>query len=125
MYTTTPINRLIPIMKILKYRNRILNNKQSRLLLNELPASMFWDVDRQHLSITKDAKFIISRVLNWSIGDQEPFDIIEKMYPVELIRKAAVASSSLYGNESIRDVANRYNLDPRSFKHYICSQEVA
>jgi len=104
---------------------RIHDNSANRALLNELPASMFWDVDRDDLSVIDDSNLIISKVLNRSYPKPWAIDILEKIYPVEYIKNVALDSSQIMGNDTIEKIASRYGLSPDSFKKYIDLEQFA
>lgn len=81
--------------------------------------AMFWDVDMDKLSIKYDKSFIIDRVLSESMRNSIYLDRLEKFYSISDIKKVAKSSRSIRGNEAIRFIANRYGMDPKSFKQYI------
>ena len=81
--------------------------------------AMFWDVHVDKLSIKKDKEFIIDRVLAGSMLNPRYLENLEKLYPVDLIKRVAIESNSIRGNEIIRFIANRYGMAPESFRLFI------
>ena len=81
--------------------------------------AMFWDVEMDKLSIKHDKFFIIDRVLSRSMKNSIYLDRLEKFYSIKDIKEVAKSSRSIRGNESIRFIANRYAMNPKSFKQYI------
>lgn len=80
---------------------------------------VFWDVPMDRLSIKKDKVFIIERVLARSILNPEQLEKLEKLYPVDLIKRVAIESNSIRGNDTIRFISGRYGLAPESFRLFI------
>lgn len=80
---------------------------------------MFWDVDMGKLSVKEDKFFIIDRVLSGSMENPKYLQQLDKMFSRQDIINVAKSSRSIRGNESIRFIANRYGMDPKSFKQYI------
>lgn len=56
--------------------------------LKQLNKALFWDVNFEGLDYKKNADFIIERVL--SFGDEKDYRILQKIYGLEKIKKAAV-----------------------------------
>jgi len=92
---------------------------EAKRLLGKIPKSVFWDVDVEVLSPERDSYFIVRRIMNRAIGSVELFEIIDQIYSIDLIEKVALNSRQIRGNETIKDIANRYNLNPRDFKQWI------
>ena len=81
--------------------------------------AMFWDVHMDRLSIKKDKEFIIDRVLARNMLNPKYLENLEKLYSVDLIKRVAIESNSIRGNEIIRFIANRYGMAPESFRLFI------
>ena len=82
---------------------------------------MFWDVDMEKLSIKDDKFFIIDRVLSGCMENPIYLDQLDKIFSRRDIINVAKSSRSIRGNESIRFIASRYRMNPKSFKQYIHS----
>lgn len=104
-------------------RLNILHHHPVVLRKNDLRSNfrkaMFWDVDMNKLSIKADKFFIIDRVLSQNMQNPIYLQRLEKMFSKQDIKKVAKYSRSIRGNESIRFLANRYGMDPKSFRQYI------
>jgi hypothetical protein len=83
------------------------------------PYEMFWDVEIDNLSLEKDSRFIIQRVLSRSMNNSEYFEKLEKLYSNKRIKSIAIQSPEIIGNEDIEFIASRYHLNPERFKKYI------
>jgi len=66
------------------------NNK---LDVNDLSPHLFWDVDKQHLDIRKNKKFIVQRVLEYGLLND--WVLINKFYGLEEISSIAVKMRDL------------------------------
>lgn len=87
-------------------------------LENHFPGPVFWDVDPSSLDIKLDKDFIIERVLARNMGNEIYFEKLEELYPKREIKKIALSSSQIRGNNTIRAIANRYGIDPNRIKNY-------
>lgn len=99
------------------HHNSVVPEKKD--LKSNFRKAMFWDVEMDKLSIKRDKFFIIDRVLSTSMKNSIYLDRLEKFYSIRDIKKVARSSRSIRGNESIRFIANRYAMNPKSFKQYI------
>lgn len=93
-----------------------LDNKN---LAQLFPAVMFWDVNMKKLSLIKDKDFIIVRVLSRFMNNDDYLKKLESIYSLSDIKRFAVRSNEIFGNEIIEHLAKRYHLSPLNFKKYI------
>lgn len=63
-------------------------DEQMNNLKKALNRTLFWDVDVKKLDYKKHANFIIERIL--SFGDEKDFKILQKIYNLNKIKKAAI-----------------------------------
>lgn len=85
--------------------------------------SIFWDVDMDRLSVKKDRKFIIERVLSRNMHDLQNLINLESLYSRDQIKEVALGSREIIGNDSIHFIAKRYRLNPKAFPKYISNME--
>lgn len=84
----------------------------------EYPGSLFWDADVSKLNFAKDYEYIISRVLNRFANNLSWLEVIEKVYPLEMIKEICLNSKQIYAQEDILLLANRYGLNVEDFQKY-------
>lgn len=93
---------------------------QKYKLLDLFPAVMFWDVDPNRLDWKDDADFIIPRVLQWHLDNEEILYNLDKIYNKDAILYFAKNSrGEIRGNENIEFFCKHYNVAPESFPQYI------
>lgn len=100
--------------------NNIPSKKLDRIKLSGIfPAVMFWDVNMEKLSVKKDKNFIISRVLARFMNNDDYLKKLESIYSISEIKRIAMKSNEIFGNEIIEHLSKRYKLSPYDFKKYI------
>lgn len=109
------------MFRIFKISN--LRKSANNSLSDLFPRAIFWDVNIDNLSLSKDKNFIIQRVLSRHMNKNEYLENLEKLYSKNLIKSSAKDSSEIFGNENIEFIANRYGLRPNVFKKYIPNLE--
>ena len=87
-------------------------------LNNHFPGPVFWDVDPSSLNIKHDKEFIIERVLSRNMGNHMYLELLEELYSVKDIKKIALSSNQIRGNNRIRVIADRYHIDPNKIKNF-------
>jgi len=78
-----------------------------------LSRELFWDVDFKKLSYSKNADFIISRVLNY--GDEKDYKMIVKIYGLEKIKEAA-KKTCYTSNKNLNFWSSIFNIPINLFK---------
>lgn len=102
---------------------RLLFLFKRKKLSNYFPKHLFWDVNLDKLDVRFDKDFIIERVLAYHMEDEEIFKKLEKLYSKKEIKKIALNSKQIFGNETIEFISKRYKLDPTTFSKYIYSKK--
>jgi len=96
----------------------MLKSIKNKSIEDVFPKVMFWDVDMNKIFLDNDADFIIDRVLNWYMDDVKILDLLDSIYPIDMIKYYAV-NMDVRGNETIEFICNRYNLKISQFKYYL------
>ena len=87
-------------------------------LVNFFPGPVFWDIDPSKLDVKNDKAFIIERVLSQNMGNQDYFKKLDELYSRKEIIRLAKKSNQIRGNNSIRAIAEYYNIDPFQLKNF-------
>lgn len=88
------------------------------LAINHFNKSYFWDCEPKEIKLRSHIILIIERVLSQSLDLENDLIKLENLYSKSKIKKIAISSKQIFGNERIEKISNKYNLNPLSFVNY-------
>lgn len=88
------------------------------LAIKHFKKSFFWDCDPKEIKLEEDYPLIIERVLSQSLNLNEDLKKLDTIYLKSIIKRVALSSTQIFGNERIQFIANRYNLKVIDFYRY-------
>lgn len=101
----------------LKQRNIDFMGKADRAIEGIFDSAYFWDVDMGKIYLYGDAGFVMDRILRWA-NFPDALEQLEKHYPVEAIREAAIGHRDIRSNEIFDILSRRYRISEDEFSYH-------